>query len=297
MTKSIILITGATAGIGRATALHLARKGHHIIATGRRRRALDALQSEADAEQLAVDTLRLDVTDPASIRETVTKVDELTDGHGVDVLVNNAGYGLAAPLAEVSADDLRHQFDTNVFGLMATTQAFLGAMVARGAGRIINVSSIGGRITFPMMGAYHASKYAVEALSDALRMELSPCGIHVSVIEPGPIKTEFVDRLNDAANPYKVDRSLYAKVFDRTDAIEGQAMAFAPGPEVIARAIERAATSRRPRARYIAPLWSRAALAMLAMIPLRLRDALMRAMFGLTKERIAVSRQLATGRA
>ena len=220
MTKSIILITGATAGIGRAAALHLARKGHHVIATGRRQGALDSLRSDAETERLALDTLRLDVTDEDSIRDAVAAIDALTDGHGVDVLVNNAGYGLAAPLAEVSNRDLRHQFDTNVFGLMATTQAFLPKMVKRGSGRIINVSSIGGRITFPMMGAYHASKYAVEALSDAMRMELAPCGIHVSVIEPGPIKTEFIDRLNDAANPYKVDSSLYAKVFERTDAIE-----------------------------------------------------------------------------
>ncbi|MEQ9319377.1 MAG: SDR family oxidoreductase [Polyangiaceae bacterium] len=297
MTKSIILITGATAGIGRAAALHLARKGHHVIATGRRQGALDSLEAEAQSERLALDTLRLDVTDQGSIDDAVAKVDAFTDGHGVDVLVNNAGYGLAAPLAEVSSEDLRHQFDTNVFGLMATTQAFLPRMVKRGAGRIINVSSIGGRITFPMMGAYHASKYAVEALSDAMRMELSPCGIHVSVIEPGPIKTEFIDRLNDAANPYKVDSSLYAKVFDRTDAIEDQAMAFAPGPEVIARAIERAATARRPRARYIAPLWSRAALTLLGLIPVPLRDAMMRAMFGLSAKQIAPSRRLAAGHA
>ena len=295
MTKLTILITGATAGIGRAAALRLARKGHHVIATGRRQGALESLRAQAN--DLALDILRLDVTDQTSIRDAVTAVDALTEGRGVDVLVNNAGYGLGAPLAEVSQSDLRHQFDTNVFGLMAVTQAFLGDMVARGSGRVINVSSIGGRITFPMMGAYHASKYAVEALSDAMRMELAPCGIHVSVIEPGPIKTEFVDRLNDAANPYKVDGSLYARVFDRADAIEHKAMAYAPGPEVIARAIERAATARRPRARYIAPFWSRAALTLLDLVPLRLRDALMRTMFGLTADRIAPSRELATGRA
>jgi len=295
MSKTIILITGATAGIGRAAALHLARRGHHVIATGRRPKALDDLEAEAGGATL--DTVQLDVTDPEAVQRAVATVDALTDGHGIDVLVNNAGYGLAAPLAEVTEADLRHQFDTNVFGLMAVTQAFLGKMVERGAGRVINVSSVGGRITFPMMGAYHASKYAVEALSDAMRMELSPAGLFVSLIEPGPINTEFVDRMNAAANPYRGEHSRYAPVFDRAETIEARTMAFAPGPDVIARAIERAATARRPRARYVAPFSSRLALALLDLVPIRLRDAMMRAVFGLTPARLSPSRQLAAGRA
>src|SRR5262249_61673087 len=129
------------------------------------------------------------VTDAASIAAAVAEVDRLTDGHGVDVLVNNAGFAAVCPLSEMSDADLRAQFETNVFGLMAVTRAFLPKMRARGSGRIVNVSSSGGRGTFPLMGAYHAPKYAVEALSHALRPELRALGMQGSVIRPGPIRT------------------------------------------------------------------------------------------------------------
>jgi short-subunit dehydrogenase len=288
-----IFITGATAGIGRAAALYLAERGHHVIASGRRQGALDALHDEAQQRGVRIDTLRLDVTDAASIAGAMAAAEELTQGRGVDVLVNNAGYGLAAPLAEASDADLRKQFDTNVFGLMAVTRAFLAGMMERRAGRIINVSSVGGRITFPMMGAYHASKYAVEAMSDALRMELAPFGIKVSLIEPGPIHTEFVDRMNDAAGPYKGDEhSAYANIFARADMIEKRAMKMAQGPEVISRAIHRAATARRPRARYVAPFSSALMLGFLKLLPIILSDALMRALFGLNPKNVGTTASL-----
>jgi NAD(P)-dependent dehydrogenase (short-subunit alcohol dehydrogenase family) len=230
--------------------------------------------------------VRLDVTDSASIRAAKEVVEALVEGRGVDVLVNNAGYGQGAPLAEATDEDIRKQFDTNVFGLMSVTRAFLADMIARGSGRIINVSSIGGRITFPMMGVYHASKYAVEALSDALRMEVAPFGIRVSLIEPGPIRTNFVARLNEEAEAYRRG-SLYAGVFEHADKIEAQAMAMAPGPEVISRAIRKAATSRRPRARYVAPWSAHLSMRVLQLVPLRIRDWLMRKMFGLNRKHLS----------
>jgi short-subunit dehydrogenase len=144
--------------------------------------------------------LTLDVTSATSL--AVATLERRTKGYGIDVLVNNAGYGLVGPLETIDDADLRAQFDTNVFGLMAVTRAFLPAMRDRRAGRIINVSSVGGRMTFPLMGAYHASKYALEALSDALRLELLPMGVHVSLIEPGPIRTEFNDRAMEWAGKY-----------------------------------------------------------------------------------------------
>src|SRR5688572_13355578 len=144
MANKIVLITGATAGIGREAALHLAARGHRVIATGRREGALAALAAEARARGLAIDTVRMDVTSEPSIAEARELVDRLTDGHGVDVLINNAGYGLAAPLVQATDADLRAQFDTNVFGLMAVTRAFTPAMIERRAGRIVNVASIGG---------------------------------------------------------------------------------------------------------------------------------------------------------
>ncbi len=282
-----IVITGATAGIGRHAALYLAERGHHVIATGRREGALSELVAEAEQASLPgrLDAVRLDVTDAASIRSAKADIDRMTEGHGVDVLINNAGYGQGAPIAEATDADVRQQFETNVFGLLAVTRAFIPEMLERERGRIINVSSIGGVITFPMMGIYHASKYAVEALSDALRMEVAPFGVSVSIIEPGPIKTNFVARLNEEAASYR-NGSRYVNVFERSDKIEERAMAMAPGPIVISRAIHKACTARRPKARYVAPFSGHVMLKLLQLVPIRLRDRLMRAMFGLSKRQL-----------
>ncbi|HZO13890.1 MAG TPA: SDR family oxidoreductase [Polyangiaceae bacterium] len=287
MSKQVVLITGATAGIGRHVALHLAARGHRVIATGRRASALVALEREARERGTTIETAVLDVTDEASIEAARVEIERLTDGHGLDVLVNNAGYGLAAPVVEATDADLRAQFDTNVFGLMAVTRAFAPSMMARGRGRILNVSSIGGRVTFPMMGVYHASKYALEALSDALRMELAPFGLDVVLIEPGPIKSEFTERMNQSADPYKNGDSLYQPIFARAEEIERRTMAMATGPEPIARAIAHAIESRRPRARYVAPRSSRFMLAFLRALPTRLADAIKRRVFGLDRARLA----------
>ena len=165
-----ILVTGASSGIGRDTALALAASGFHVIAAARRVAALEALRDAAPAGTIT--PLRLDLDDAASIAEAVTAVDRLTSGRGIDALVNNAGYATAGALVDLSDADLRAQFETNVFGLMALTRALAPAMIERGRGRIVNVSSVSGRVPAPVLGAYHASKYALEALSDALRMEL-----------------------------------------------------------------------------------------------------------------------------
>jgi NAD(P)-dependent dehydrogenase (short-subunit alcohol dehydrogenase family) len=281
-----ILITGATAGIGRHTAIHFARAGRRVIATGRNREALARLQADAAAP---LDVVRLDVTDPASIAEAAAEVTRITDGHGVDVLINNAGYGLAAPLAEVTDEDLRAQFETNVFGLMAVTRAFLPAMRARGKGRIINVSSVGGRMTFPLFGAYHASKYAVEALSDALRLELAPFGIDVVVIEPGPIRTEFAERAVATVEKYRSDASPYAPIYARTDEIKRLADGRSVGPEHITRVMARAIDARRPSARYVAPFSSRLMLALFLRLPTRWLDGILRRVLGLTRSRVLLA--------
>jgi short-subunit dehydrogenase len=291
--QQTILITGAAAGIGRHAALYLAKKGHRVIASGRKASALAVLAVDAAKEGLSIEVVELDVTRRKSIAAAKARVDELTEGRGVDVLINNAGYGLAAPLAEATDADLRAQFDTNVFGLMAVTRAFLPAMLARGRGRILNVSSVGGRVTFPLMGAYHASKYAVEAMSDALRYELAPFGIDVVVIEPGPIQTGFVERMNQALSPYRHEGSMYAAIFDRAERVEHKTMAMAPGPMPVSRAIHRAVTARRPRARYVAPGHNLISLALLALMPTRLRDAIFRAVFGLSRRHLVPVRELA----
>src|SRR5215470_1189300 len=184
-TSKTVLITGATAGIGRTTALHLARLGHHVIASGRKPTELARLATEAQGLAGKLDVIPLDVTRPESIAAAVEAVAKLTADRGLDALINNAGFGVLGPTSEISDAELRRQYETNVFGLMAVTRAFLPAMRARRAGRIINVSSVGGRITLPYFGVYNSTKYAVESLSDALRYELHPLGIAVVLIEPG----------------------------------------------------------------------------------------------------------------
>jgi NAD(P)-dependent dehydrogenase (short-subunit alcohol dehydrogenase family) len=282
-----ILITGATAGIGRHAALELARAGHHVIATGRREAALAALEKEADG--LRLDGIPMDVTDESSVRAAAARVDELTDGRGIDILVNNAGYGQMGPIEEVTDAELRRQYDTNVFGLMNVTRTFLPKMRARGEGRIVNVGSIGGRVTFPLMGAYNSTKYAVESLSDALRNELAPFGIRVSLVEPGPIRTEFNDRAMETIDNERLSGSAYAPVVAQAERFRAKFESQSAGPEVTTRAIVHAALARRPRVRYVVPFSASLMLSILSSLPTRLVDAILRAVAGLDRKKLLPS--------
>jgi NAD(P)-dependent dehydrogenase (short-subunit alcohol dehydrogenase family) len=284
--SKIILITGATAGIGRFLALDLASRGHRVFATGRKEDALSSLRDEAASQGSPLDTLVLDVTSSESIEAARRELLARTDGHGVDVLVNNAGYGQAGPLIEVDDATLRAQFDTNVFGLMAVTRAFSGPMLGRGHGRILNVSSIGGRVTFPFFGAYHASKYALEAMSDALRAELRPFGVRVVLIEPGPITSKFSERAFGSL-PSAQSGSPYAASYALAGGIRTASDRASFGPEHVSRAVLRAIGSRWPSARYVAPWFLALPLAFMALMPTRLRDAIFRRVFGLGTRRPA----------
>lgn len=267
-----VLITGATAGIGRMTALHLAKLGHHVIASGRKVAELAKLKEEAGT--LSLDTLVLDVTSATSISAAVATVDQLTAGNGVDVLVNNAGFGVLGPTSEIDDAEMRRQYETNVFGLMAVTRAFLPRMRERRAGRIINVSSVGGRITLPFFGVYNSTKYAVESLSDALRYELRPFGIDVSLIEPGVIRTNF--EATAVGNLAQFDATPYALAVAKYEQMSKTADRFASNPIVIAKAIARAVEARRPAARYVAPRSTHMILWMSSMLPTRVWDWAMR---------------------
>ena len=286
MTTSLtILITGATAGIGRHAALHLARAGHRVIASGRRAAALAEVVAESGG---AITPLVLDVDDPAGIARAAAEVEALTNGRGLDVLVNNAGYATVGALAELSDAHLRAQFETNVFGLMAVTRAFLPAMLARGRGRVVNVSSVSGRIPAPLLGAYHGSKYALEAMSDALRMELAPLGVQVVVIEPGTIKTEFAARARSEVAKTRPAASYYGAVYDHVDSIEAKFAKLAADPIHVTRAIERAITARRPKPRYVAPRRFLAMIALVKLLPTCWLDFAMKRAFGLTRLRPAL---------
>ncbi len=239
-----VLITGCSSGIGFATAELIGSKGWHVYATARRLEALADLDGCCELREL-------DVTDDASMAAVV---EEIEHEHGaVGAVVNNAGYSLGGAVESVSLDDARRQFETNLFGLARLTQLVLPGMRAQGWGRVINVSSMGGELTFPGGGWYHASKHAVEALSDALRFEVAGFGIDVVVIQPGLIRTKFaeaaVGSIPLGAEPYgRFNAAVGAATAGAYDG--GLARVLGGGPETVAKAIERAVTAKRPRTRY-----------------------------------------------
>jgi NAD(P)-dependent dehydrogenase (short-subunit alcohol dehydrogenase family) len=276
----IVLITGATAGIGRETALHLARLGHRVFATGRKVDALAALEKEAG--DLCLETLTLDVTDAASIAAAAEAVDERTDGYGLDMLVNNAGFGYTAPMELISGDDMRMQFNTNVFGLVEVTQAFLPQMRARGAGKVVNVSSIVGRMALPMQGIYCATKHAVEALTDALRAEVRSFGIYVSLVEPGMIRSNFESTVTSTADKYHALDAAYAPAVAAYGAVAAKGYKKAPGPACIAKTVARILRKRRPGARYVSPRMNLLGIWIMNLLPTRLKDWVARKLLKLT---------------
>jgi NAD(P)-dependent dehydrogenase (short-subunit alcohol dehydrogenase family) len=264
-----VLVTGCSSGIGRATAERLARAGRTVYASARR---LESIEGFTDCR-----TLHLDVTDDASMRAAV---DTIEQEHGaIGVLVNNAGYSQSGAVESVTIDEARRQLETNVLGLMRLTQLVLPGMRRQGSGRIVNVSSMGGRLTFPGGGWYHASKHALEALSDALRFEVEGFGIDVVVIQPGLIRTGFAESAVgsipvDADDPYlRFNEAVGAATAGAYEG--GLARVLGGGPDTVARAIERAISARRPRTRYRVTASARLFLTLRRLLPDRGWDALL----------------------
>ncbi len=246
--SKVVLITGCSTGIGRGTAEQLAANGHTVYATARKVEAI------ADLEAKGCRLLPLDVNDEASMEAAVKAVEDAEGAVGA--LVNNAGYSQSGAVEDIPIDSIRGQFETNVFGLVRMCQLVLPKMREQRSGRIVNIGSMGGKLTFPGGGIYHATKYAVEAISDAMRFELKGFGIKVVLIEPGLIRTSFgdtaggsldvvsrtggaYDSFNEAVGKNTLeayDNPLYAK--------------FGGGPETVAKVIEKAITSSRPKTRY-----------------------------------------------
>jgi short-subunit dehydrogenase len=274
--SNAVLITGCSSGIGRATAQRLAGAGFDVFATARRPETLKELA------RLGCRTLVLDVTDEESMVDAVRTIVDATGAVGV--LVNNAGIGEYGPVEESSIESLRRQLETNVVGLTRLTQLVLPEMRAQRWGRIINVGSISGKVTFPATAYYSASKYAVEAISDALRFEVRPFGLAVSLIEPGPIKTAFdeaaLNRLqadSADASPYKSFNTGAAKAI--LGAYEGAIGALAGKPEDVAETIEKAIRSKRPRSRYRVGAGATMSLAARKLLPDRAMDLVLRSQF------------------
>ncbi len=242
--SKVALVTGASAGIGWATALALDEAGYMTYATARHVDAMEELRSRG------LRLMRLDVTDDASMTEAVHAVEA---EHGaVDVLVNNAGYSQMGPVEEVPLEWVRRQFETNVFGLVRMSQLVLPAMRRKGWGRIVNLSSMGGEFTAPFGGIYHASKHAVEAISDTLRFEVQPFGVAVIVVQPGVVQTELGQATLDGlqalpGSQYAAPLEQYRRFIQANAAPENGAALY---PEDIARVIVEAVVAKQPETRY-----------------------------------------------
>jgi len=280
-TRSHVVVTGTSSGIGRATALDLAAAGRHVFAGVRR---LDDAPPAPPGDSGEITPLLLDVTDPAQVEAAAGVVAGHTGPAGLDGLVNNAGIGLFGPLEIVPVEQFRHQLEVNVTGQLAVTQALL-PLLRRARGRIVLIGSIGTRFTPPFTGPLAASKSAIATMAEALRQELAPWGIGVVLLEPASIHTEAVDklarnaeRLLAAADPRA--RALYGNDFRRFVAVGLARERNGSPPQVVARAVARALTVPRPRARYLVGKDAVPMAALAAVLPTRLLDALRRKLTG-----------------
>ena len=267
--KKVILITGASSGIGYDAAQTLAQQGHRVYAAARRVERMEPLKT------MGVQVISMDVTDEASMQKGVESVIQ-AEGK-IDVLINNAGYGYFGAIENVPMEEARKQLEVNVFGLARLTQLVLPYMRKQRSGRIINTSSIAGKMVFYMGGWYNVTKYSVEALSDALRMEMKPFGIDVVMIEPGAIKTDWgviaARHLMESSvgTAYEQIGTQWAKNMDwfyKTN--------WLSSPKVVTKAICRAVNSRRPKARYCRGRISITGRVFHALLPARWWDAIMR---------------------
>jgi NAD(P)-dependent dehydrogenase (short-subunit alcohol dehydrogenase family) len=264
--KQVILITGASAGMGKEFAKQLLQEGHIVYGVARR---LDKMN---DLRQLGVRIMTMDVTDDASMVQAVDSILEAESR--IDVLINNAGFGSYGAIEDVPIAEARYQLEVNVLGAARLIQLVLPSMRAQQYGRIINISSIGGKMAMPFGGWYHASKFALEALSDSLRSEVEPFGIDVVVIEPGGIKSEWgaiaMTHLEKSSSgtayetPAKKFASGMAAVDDKV-----------PGPDVIARLVKRAIDAKKPKTRYLGGFMARPAMLMKKVLSDRMFDKVM----------------------
>jgi NAD(P)-dependent dehydrogenase (short-subunit alcohol dehydrogenase family) len=277
-----VVITGASTGIGAACALSLDRLGFRVFAGVRRTEDGEALAKEASAR---LTPIRLDVTEATSIAAAADLVRAAVAEGGLAGLINNAGIAVGAPLEAVPIADLRRQFETNVVGAVAVTQALL-PLLRQGRGRLINIGSIAGRATMPLMGPYSASKYALEALTDAWRLELLPWGIRVSIIEPGAIATPIwrkssqAARELEAASPPEV-LGLYAPAVAAVKKAVEDATRRAIPPDAVVRAVVHALTSPRPKTRYLVGWDAKIRAWMVKLLPDRVADHLLVALLRL----------------
>jgi NAD(P)-dependent dehydrogenase (short-subunit alcohol dehydrogenase family) len=277
MTSKIILITGASAGFGSACAEHLSRLGHRVYGTSRRAEFLDPSDVPDTPDMRAFpQMIPMDVCDDDSVRRAVEFVQK-QEGR-IDVVVNNAGVGLAGAVEDTSVEEAKHLFETNFFGVVRVCRAVLPALRAQGSGLIVNVSSLGGLVTIPFQGFYSASKYALESMSDALRMELAPFGIRVVLLEPGDFKTGFTDSRIFSAEAG--EGSAYHERCRRAVAVMEHDEQNGADPRQLAELLAKIIDNPSPHNRYpVGALGQRLAVAMRRVVPSALLDKALRAIY------------------
>jgi NAD(P)-dependent dehydrogenase (short-subunit alcohol dehydrogenase family) len=269
MTTKVALVTGASSGIGEATALKLREAGYTVYGAARRVQRMQHLTKQG------IQLLAMDVTDDTSMRDGVEKI--IADNGRLDVLVNNAGYGSYGAVEDVPLQEAREQFEVNVFGAARLTQLVLPHMRAQRSGTIVNITSMGGRMYTPLGGWYHATKFALEALSDCLRMELKPFGIDVVVIEPGGVKSEWGGiaaqkvRAVSGTGPYAPQGNAVAESLS-SEASQRRMSS----PDLIAKTIVKSVQARRPKTRYAVGFGAKPMILLHNMLPNRTFDAFMR---------------------
>ncbi len=277
----VALVTGASSGFGLLAAVELARRGLRVFASMREPARADRLRAALDEASLAAEVIRLDVTRADQIEEAVSSIEEVAGG--VDVLVNNAGYGLGGSVEDITLDELREQFETNFFGLVGLTKRVLPGMRERRRGRLINVSSIAGRVALPGVAAYSASKFAVEGFSESMRHELLPFDVFVSLVEPGTFRTDIFERNRRIAARASDPNSAWAEMTRRISAIvDGRVEKSTADPRDVARVIAEIATAARPRLRYLVGRDARAHQLLSRILPDRLWESAVGRVTGLS---------------
>lgn len=262
--QKTVFVTGASAGIGYAAAELFLARGYRVYAGARRSEKMVPLRDKG------AEIFPLDVADEASLRAAAARI--LDKEGGLDILVNNAGYGAHGAMEDVPLDEARRQFEVNVFAPARLIQLFLPSMRARRSGRIINISSIAGRVSLPAAGWYHASKHALEAWSDALRLEVKPFGIKVVLIEPGPIKTEWDDTALVNLRKYSGSGPYAPMIARMTGKFRSGYREGASGPELVAAAVLKAAETVSPAPRYVVPFRASLMTAAMRLLPGRVSD-------------------------
>ncbi|MDX2273058.1 MAG: SDR family oxidoreductase [Cyanobacteriota bacterium] len=270
LTDRVVLITGASAGIGEAVALAAAQQNPRLVLASRREGVLQTIKDVLEKQGVEVLIVPTDMGDPDQVNALAEKA--LERFGQVDILVNNAGYGQMGPIEEVPEAAVRQQFAVNVFGLLGLTRALLPSMRQRGQGRILNISSVAGQISMPFSGIYNASKHAVEAISDALRVEVAPFGIQVVIIEPGPVTTDFFRVARETTLAVRSRETPYQSLVEGLDDLTDSVKNLAWPVDRVAKQILKAMTDDRPAARYTAFSGGKLGLGFMRAMPAALAD-------------------------